>query len=249
MAIYTNGGWILASAYDWLVFATAATAALGTLLAVVVALFGPSYQQGRLRPVVTLEIESEGREMLYDALGETELDSGPGLRVRNAPRRATAREVEVGVTIASPFEGGHVPLVEDRRLNFIDPTTSTEGSPIAHVPPGGSRRVYLVTLGPSRAISAQLAPAASGARKAPVDVRASLALAPARQDAVEWLTDGEYLIWLTVTGANFDATIYKGRFAITSTNVGELALDSTAKMKRAVSVSFEWMQLPRVMGV
>lgn len=117
---------MVATSHDAFAYTTlfaALAVAVGTLMAVVVALFGPQWQRRRRRPRLSVEVDG-----LTEAIILHHRDSGDlqlaTLRVENARGNDRAEDVEVYVDIGWEFEPtALLPLVEQEPLPYGDPRT------------------------------------------------------------------------------------------------------------------------------
>jgi hypothetical protein len=211
-------------AYDWLTLSVVAASALATTLAVIVALFGPRWQERRTRPLLRLRADSDWDG---DCRGVAPVHDGYHIVLSNERGRATARGIEVRIDVfgfmssAQDLTGPDgddlpLPLVEDGRLNFLGSDGSL-GRGTGSVPPGASRRVYLLRVGYAPAIFATWVATRSAARPEGDLSRfcGAWATYPARTDALGWIASGdEYEVILTLMGDNLDAASYAGRLRV-----------------------------------
>jgi hypothetical protein len=241
-------------AHDWLDYLAAFAAlfaALGTVAAVVWAIYGPSIRERRRRPSLSLENRYEGDEQIFEA-DEPTVGDGACLRLANATGRDTAREVEVFLSVyivlERPEEGPamvdvdgeplEIPLVSDENLNF-DGNDGRDGRAHVSVPSGVSRRLYLARLGDPKALFASW----TGEGVAPENVGemcGAWATVPATRDMIAWLRDGsKYRIELTIAGANVDPVRYRARVRAARADLSAMEL---MNMRHPIDVSLEWLE-------
>lgn len=179
-----------------------------TLLAVVVALAGPSWNARRRRPKIDLEADPPNVGLSPDAIEDASVPPvDVGLRISNAAGRDTARDVEVFISAKAPDGGGTHIAAEEVNLLFGRLTSRSNPTSVS-IPAGYSRRVALAALGNPRAtrgIFSRL--------RSPLGIRPSWA-ALVVEDMPEhfcWLDERlSYRIEIVVTGANFDAITFDG---------------------------------------
>lgn len=247
---------MLALTAEWANVIVGAGAAAGTIGAVLVALFGPAWREKRRRPSLQLVVEDHDVMTLYDAAaaGREKPDDGPAINVVNATGKDVARDVEVLATVLMPYEEEGeelpIPLVERETLLFNSPSRRSRDEWQTRVPPGFGRRVYFVLLGARAELfhSFRAVEDVTSREWKDVGQNAALAAYPPTRDNMFWLADGEYIVELEVTGANFDALSYRGRFAIETDEMGELRLadDEAESLERATSVKFTWVESPKL---
>lgn len=232
---------VATSTYDWLTLAVTACAAGATLAAVLVALW-PQIERWRRVPRVNLLCDQGlGWMARFGDPEPRQTQSVPQLWVTNERRRETARDVEVFLTLGrqiDPGSPGTADIVANRdRLGFSDPANhGLTGAGTTHIPSGFARPVYMLTFGETKALwklrnRHDPAPAPRPpAAHAVVDI-----WSPAGGEPV-WLEPGTYNCSLHVTGANFDALLFVGRFEVTHA-------PATADPGVTV-VRFQWLRRP-----
>lgn len=226
---------------DYLAAFGTAVGALAAAAAVAVAVLGPRLEARRRQPRVVLS-STAPLATYYFYVDSPSAEGAALLKLRNEPGRDTAREVEVFLSVdavGGPLIMGKVTLVSVEPLNFDDPVGGERGRSTANLPPGFARSLDLLIVGHFEAIAAGTPLAAD--LQLPEDkqkTHAAWALAPARQDRLRWLRDGErYFLTLTVTGANFDAQSYRGTVGIT---LGEVHEDAANRKYQGVDV--QWLE-------
>ena len=213
---------MLAMSAEWAAVIASGAAAVGTLAATFVALFGPGWRERRRRPALRLVAAESETMTLYDAAsaGGQKPDDGPLLTIANAKRKDSAVDVEVFVTVLTPYEEEGeelpIPIVERENLLFTSPARRAGDQWRTRVPRGFSRRVYFLLLGAPSELSASFREEAGTTSSNCKDIgqHAVLAAYPPTRDNMFWLSDGEYLVIFELTGANFDAQTYEGRFRL-----------------------------------
>jgi hypothetical protein len=232
-----NDAWSIAVAVATIV------AALGTVGAIIVALFLPGWQAKRTRPKLTVETEGgalwgSSYAPADDVDRPNDVHDGPVLLISNAPGRETAHRVEVLLTVYEHTEQKQphgwtmtIQPVTDRPLNFSE-NDGRYGTRTTNVGPGATRRVYFMRLGDAQSLFATWYPSRDA--KPPtilndgfkaMQVCGAWATVPAQQDNLSYVHssgsgDGRsssYYVELLVTGDNFDALRYRGRVQITLT--------------------------------
>jgi hypothetical protein len=214
-----------------------AVGAVGTLLAVLAALFGPQFHAWRRRPLVTLE----------------------GFRVRNERGRDTARDVEVFITAAKetwsfpdgaareryffeePGETGSIDsyvAADNRNLPFDPPSTQASCRSMVNIAAGHWRDVYLLVDGMDAEAVLETLGVQPDTVRMPRNADTYAALAVCRrtaEESVAWLENGvEYDVELLITGANFDAVRYRAK------------IRSFRRKKSGATASFTgWSEVPR----
>jgi hypothetical protein len=187
-------------------FATSAGVAV-TLIAVLVALFGPRWQTKRSRPNLRIEAQPPGVGVPYD------LDSVVGLQLllRNDVGRDTAREVEVFASVVSHDDPDCVEdvVVEYESLVFENPVGGNTTPTSATVPAGFARPVWFALIGTRKAASAGFVFDVDDREAS--DLGAAITIDPYARHGMPWLrTDRNYEAKLVVTGSNFDALTFAG---------------------------------------
>jgi hypothetical protein len=205
---------MVAAAHDSFEYATLIAAILvtvGTLAAVGVALFGPSWSKRRRRP--ELSIEPDGFEEAISLNGDPSI-SIASVRLDNAVGRDRAEDVEVYVDVGWEFEPtALLPLAEQELLPFGDPRETPPPPTSKNVAAGFSRWLPLFLLGdgPTLARECGLDPDADPS-PLPVGCVGAVAIARLQQQRAWLIAEQEYFLTVTITGRNFDAIIYAGRF-------------------------------------
>jgi hypothetical protein len=207
------------STLDYVSSIGTAVGALATVVAVLVALFGPSWRERRKRPRLSLTREEAEINVDAEATSPVELR----IRVDNARGKDTAAGVEVFVTVTSTHRdrGGTVILVKDGSLNFERPRADYPGRSTATVPSGHSRPVSVALIGPVTAVETCFHETMRGKASAtPGEKWAGLSLFGFSGGAfswreIPWLGLGEtYDVEFVVTGANFDALTFRGQLRL-----------------------------------
>ena len=204
--------------YDWLVFAASAAAAIGTLVAIGVALFVPAWRAKRRKPALSIEAVERRAQVPSERAGYTPVDAFH-LVLHNNRGRDTAHAVEVFLTASAHRPDrktldtpGDLPAFQ-HNLNFDNPLQGQYGSRDASVPSGFYRRIHLAVLGNEEAIFNAHYEAVPRNRKRKPGPRsnAAFSLYPARNDTIAYLKPGVlYDVELVIVGANFDAVAYAG---------------------------------------
>lgn len=227
---------------DWLLFGAGLLTALTTLAAVFVALL-PMLRQSRRRPQLQLGT-SEAFEWRAE-LGplSDRVQVVPPVWVTNSAGKESAQEVEVFVTVGEavgPDNLVHLNLASRQNLSFRDPLDGSGSVPTAHIPSGFSREISFLCFGGSEALLARwLAPALPMDSGAPADRFAVVAIHPVRRDNMVWIGPGIYSTSFHITGSNFDAMLYTGRFKIEQV---EREVDG----ETGAEMSFKWLVRPKL---
>jgi hypothetical protein len=185
-------------AYDWLFLTVTALAAMGTVGAIIVAVFGQRWHERHRSPRVELSVDPPGLGAVLDAEGWSDLMR---LRLANEKGRETASDVEVFVYVQAPDEDAIFVVASEGNLDFDDPADESGGRATATIPAGFSRCVNFAVVGDLPQF----------------DHRnrqgwAYLALYPTRMAREAVLYVGlSYDVLIVVTGSNFDALAYVGR--------------------------------------
>jgi len=195
---------------EWTFIATAAAAAV-TFLAVLVALFGPAFQQRWSRPEIAVEPSSPAFQVTV-----SDRPAVVRLLIANKRGRDTARDVEVFAYATRPITettqvqgvtfppGGSAVVADQANLNFDDPRADRPGRSTASIPSGFAREVNFATVAPMDDVDSQ------GRRGA-----GRLALYPTdRAETAILREETKYSIWITVAGSNFDAVTYLGHLLL-----------------------------------
>lgn len=231
----------------------AAVAAIGTVGAVITALFLPPWQAKQSRPKLTLSPEVTGlwttSYRTPEADKPSEPHDGPVLLISNERGKDTAHGVEVLLTVYERPDQND-PAVEpltirrfaDRALNYSD-NDGYSGTRSANVGPGATRRVYLTRIGDPTVLFKSWYPEE---RAVPPGIMnngpqflkfcGAWATHPARQDELVWLVSSTpYWVEMMVVGDNFDALTYRGRIQV-------YIIDNDSDPKRqSRSVAVKWI--------
>ena len=213
-----------ASLADWISAIGQAAGALGTVAAVVVALFLPGWQRAKLRPIVTLEFDRTSEDI---AVHESPPIGSVWIRLRatNRPGRETARKVRVIVSEVEPEEGSVLPenTLALRELSWSEVRTGE-----LDLPAGMQRRIDVAHVDKKRAAKKDLVSPWP-------DLGMGLAGWPQRNDGRDYLGEGAFRIKLTVAGENLDASEWEIR--ISFKKVGLSNNSSQASIRDAIEVS------------
>jgi hypothetical protein len=192
--------------WDWILFAFTIATAFGTVGAVFVALFGQQWHQWRNQPSLTVLV-GEGRSASFS-------DLSVSVRVTNAQGRDTAETVEAFVTIS--WVGGIAYVADDQLpIGARAETARTEPSSI---PSGFARRVWLVRVVPPKRLEPRQAHHDAGDEEEEDELHLP---------TVEFFggggftADAEFIVKLIVTGSNFDAIAFLGKFRVGAVDKGE----------------------------
>jgi hypothetical protein len=200
---------------DWATLVVASIAALGTVGAVLAALFLPRFEERRTRPQLTLSTEPEGGMGMVVGSGGSEWVN---LRIHNARGKRMARDVEVRVLAWTVRPDATHVVVEDLGLVVDAAGTAT----VTTVPPGHARSVGFLVI--EDVDEDQEGPGVfAHFRTAPPEA--------ARLSRME--PPYEYPTYVTVTGSNFDALVYEGA-------LGFIASDEPIEDRVAKVVSIGW---------
>jgi hypothetical protein len=179
---------------DWTALAVAFCAALGTVGAVLVALFLPRVEERRRRPRLTLSVEPHGGVgIVLGRGGAAELR----LRIHNARGKQMAREVEVHVISWAETPELTQVAAEDEPLQIDNPFRGAETT-VTSVAPGHSRSVSFAVL--DEMLEDQSLRYCGYFGIAPRERMGKSRMEPGRA----------YNTYLAVTGSNFDAIFYRG---------------------------------------
>jgi len=220
-----------------------------TLLAVLVALFGPGWQTKRRRPKVTLRVDPNSGPLPVPINISERYARDMRLLIENDPGQDTALDVEVFVTIVGDpgkddsgfeyFEG----VTEAEALVFDNPELGGPLRDTSTVPAGFSRPVWFALVGPIDTAFVGVGLRWSGPEDSEAvrltkrdDLRACAIVTTAdanRGPAPVLLLEHGYTVHLIVTGSNFDAQHYVGRVKGSYEN-GEMS----------DYVDYEWIQPP-----
>jgi hypothetical protein len=228
-----------AEVHSWLDYVSAlstALAAVGTLAAVVLALYLNVWRERRLRPVLSLEeYEDTWFGIGFDSGKPTEKSAwGVPLIVRNAPGGKTAYSVQVLLTFsvrAGTDGSGWTDFVTDQPLvwKFSDLPSEGDGVATVDIPPGVRRKVFVAFIGEPNQVYRTLWPRQArpggfadsngceidydelgNAMPASPPIAGALATFPFTQDAAFWFwRDEEYRFRLTLTSHDSDAATYE----------------------------------------
>ena len=214
-----------ASLADWISAIGQAAGAVGTVAAVVLALFLPGWQRAKIRPIVTLEFDRTSEDIAVH-------DSPPWasvwirLRATNRPGRETARKVRVIVSKVEPEEASVLPenTLALRELSWSEVRTGE-----LDLPAGMQRRIDVAHVDKKRAAKRNLVSPWP-------DLGMGLAGWPQRyDDGRDYLGEGAFRIKLTVAGENLDASEWEIR--ISFKKVGLSNKSSLARIRDAIEVS------------
>jgi len=213
-----------ASLADWISAIGQAAGAVGTVAAVVVALFLPGWQRAKIRPIVTLEFDRTSEDI---AVHESPPWGSVWIRLRatNRPGRETARRVRVIVSKVDPEEGSVLPgnTLALRELSWAEVRTGE-----LDLPAGMQRRIDVAHVEKKRAAKKNLVSPWP-------DLGMGLAGWPQRHDGRDYLGEGGFRIKLTVAGENLDASEWEIR--ISFKKVGLSNDSSLARIRDAIEVS------------
>jgi hypothetical protein len=193
-----NGSVMAASTWtDVGIFWATVGAAVATTAAVIVALFGPRWQERRRRPDLSLTTDPPGMSIPV----ESGVAEPLRLRLTNRAGRDPARDVEVFVTASGQGTDAVYVAAEDETLNFDDPFSDAQGCSVSTVPAGHARLVNV----------AVIEAVADGGTNEHAQW-GYLATVPRQRMRHAALMDAiAYDVTITITGSNFDAVIYRGR--------------------------------------
>jgi hypothetical protein len=198
--------------------------AIGTVAAVIVALFLPGWLRARLRPVVTLHFDPATDDI---ALHERPPWVGVWirLRVKNRPGRETARKVRVIVSDVEPEAGSQLPK---NTLALRELSWSEIAAGELDVPAGMERRIDVAHVDKKRADR-------EGMDRPWPDLGLGLAMWPRKYNGRDYLGEGAFKISLAVAGDNFDAADWEVRISFDRTGLSNRS--SLAKISSAIRVS------------
>jgi hypothetical protein len=222
------------SSLDYVAAIGTAVGALAAAGAVIVALFGPGWQEKRKRPRMTVKYETERAEVAQGAAEPREIR----LRIHNERGKATAEAVEVLVTVLEPppaVSSGfgsraieRTKVVDEGTLNFDRPRAGEAGRSTAAVPSGHSRPVSFALVGPPPKVADCFDDTMRGTDPAGDKNKwAAISLfgvsgGPDSWRQLRWLgLDETYDVVLVVTGANFDAVTFGGQLRLTAVRIEE----------------------------
>lgn len=211
---------------DWVTAIATVLAAIGTVGAVVLALWLQIWKERRSQPVLSLQLPGTRRTFGF---GGERFYGEVWVAVSNLPDRRTARSVEVLLTaramedpVNPPPTFQDQPLRWDNALGFA-----------LDIPPGVQRRALAMMIGDPRAIyaGAALNPSELEDIPDPEVVERYLGYVgafpgPVRVPGdIRWLEpDIDYELWFTVTGRDISASTYRATVhATTSGHHSELA--------------------------
>ena len=195
---------------DWLIAVSTAVAAVGTVGAVVYALYRDTIREVKRRPLLSMS--------LNPTWGKDNLDLVPvaspeshwiRARVMNAPGRHSAEDVEVLVARVTPLGKGakYEAALDTRPLKWSNLGTFENPVTEVHLPPGVARYVDLLSVKPPL-----VSDGAGGARQAEPGESAvcmpDLEVHPKPSDQRHRLAPGHYRLELVVTARDVDAKVY-----------------------------------------
>jgi hypothetical protein len=184
--------------------------AIGTVGAVVVALFLPDWQRARSRPIVTLAFDSVTEDV---ALHDRPPWVGVWIRFRvhNRRGRDTARKVRVIVSGVEPEPGVKLPrdTLAFRELSWAEISTGE-----LDIPAGMERRIDIMHVDKMRTADE------AGDRPWP-GLGLGLAMWPRRYDGRDYLGEGSFTVTLAVSGDNFDTSEWETCVSFYKTHVSE----------------------------
>jgi hypothetical protein len=199
-------------------------AAVGTVGAVVVALFLPDWQRAKLRPVVTLSFDS-----ITDDIALHDRPPWVGVwirfRVHNKEGRETVRKVRVVVSKVESLTELRIPgdTLAFRELSWAEISIGE-----LDIPAGMERRVDVVHVDKVRKATE------AGVRPWP-GLGLGLAMWPRLYDGRDYLGEGRFLIRLAVAGDNFDASEWETYVSFDKTELSEQS--SLEEIRKALVVS------------
>jgi hypothetical protein len=189
---------------DYVTLAAAVFAALGTVGAVLVALFGPAWQSRRSRPA--LYVKSSPPSMSQSRPRAAHDDNSPAtefsFELGNAAGRETARDVEIFLSYARA-------VTEDTAIGGPQRLPLAAG---LTVPPGFQRPATLLLLGNDSVIRRSLGSVDDGRQG--VTAHHTVSFAVTSPWGPQWLDPDSYDITLHITGSNFDALRFDGALEI-----------------------------------
>ncbi|WP_199513888.1 hypothetical protein [Nucisporomicrobium flavum] len=213
-----------ASLADWISAIGQAAGAVGTVAAVVVALFLPGWQRAKMRPIVTLEFDRTSEDL---AVYESPPWASVWIRLRatNRPGRETARKVRVIASKVEPEEGSVLP---ENTLALRELTWSEVRAGELDLPPGMQRRIDVAHVDKKRTAKRDVVTPWP-------ELGMGLAGWPQRYDGRDYLGEGAFWIKLTVAGENLDATEWEIRISFKKAGLSNRS--SLARIRDAIEVS------------
>jgi hypothetical protein len=220
---------------DYLGAISTAVAALGTLAAVIVALYLNIWREHRSKPRLSLEeFEDTWFGVGFNPGSPTKSSAwGIPLLVRNAPGRRTAHNVQVLATFSARLgeDQDWTDLVFDQPLvwKFGALPSSGAGTAVVDIPPGVYRKVFVAFIGEANQVYRTLWPrrpmrggfaneageqieydeSGQAVSKSP-PIAGVLATHPFTQDDAFWFwRNAEYRLRLTLTSHDSDAATYE----------------------------------------
>ena len=218
---------------DYVIAISTALAAIGTLAAVLLALYLNIWKERRLRPSLSFEeYEDTGFGVGFNPGEPTEKSVfGIPLIVRNAPSRNTAHNVQVLLTFSVRHESGWTDFIVDQPLvwKFADLPSPGDGIATVDIPPGVGRKVFVAFIGEPNQLYRILWPREGRpggfadddgceidydefgkAMAVSPPVAGVLATYPFTQEAAFWFwRDAEYRFRFTLTSHDSDAVTYE----------------------------------------
>jgi hypothetical protein len=186
-------------------------AAIGTISAVIVALFLQIVRVHRRRPALSLVFSGDANEQDLAFVEEDHFNLYVRLKVKNMAKKDTARNVEVLLLhVHRPPGASESGVVPSRGLTWADIPQER-----INIPPNVWRRVDLLNLWAERQ--------AGGGETVltPALIQYDTKWPPAKRQQL--VAEGDYSLDLAVTGENCDATYWTVRFAFRRKNVTGLA--------------------------
>jgi hypothetical protein len=218
---------------DYVIAISTALAAIGTLAAVLLALYLNVWREQRSRPVLSFEeYEDTGFGIGFNP-GEPTEESvfGVPLIVRNARGKKTAHNVQVLLTFSVKNEADWIDYVVDQPLvwKFADLPAAGSGVATVDIPPGVGRKVFVAFIGEPNQLYRTLWPREGrtggfaneegceieydefgNAIAVSPPIAGVLATYPFTQDAAFWFwRDAEYRFRFTLTSHDSDAATYE----------------------------------------
>lgn len=199
---------------EWLVAGATIAAALGTIAAVLIALYRETWREWRSRPKLSLNLDSTWSEASRDLFWQQ--GSAPAhwarLRVVNASGRRSAQDVEVLVTAFYALGGDDErwqPPLDTRPLPWSN--TPPQGGNVvteAQIPPGVSRHLDLLQF-PAPGVSDGAGGFSLADPEDEVRTTGYLCAVPDPGDPSNWLFENhKYRIELAVTARDVDSKVY-----------------------------------------
>jgi hypothetical protein len=177
-------------------------AAVGTVAAVLIALYRDLVHERRVRPSLRIDFDPAGRQRNLDLVTVGPTDDRVHwvrLRVSNAKRRRSAEKVEVFLLRCQRLDqqGPQTP-VNERPLSWSGVREPDDVTRITRtiIPPGVTRHVDLLSI-----------------QKEDGEPRASLRVVPVPREGRHKFSDGEFEIELVLAAQDVDAKRYKGLIA------------------------------------